>query len=446
MGSTLAIDGLVSGLDTTALINSLMQVEAVPQTLLKNKVSEAQTLVTALQGLNTKVASLADLAGKTAAPAALDLYSATSSSSDVTATATSAAAPGQLDVTVDQLAYAQKSVSASMTQWPASPPVLTVESSDGTLHEITAASTSLDDMVSAINTSDAGITATKVSIGGGNYRLQFTSNTVGADGAFTLYQGSGTATPLATTPIQAAQDASITIWAGTPAAQTITSTSNTFTDLLPGVSLTVSAVSIDPVSITVKRDDNAISKSASDLVASLNGIFSEIASKSAVTTNTDSSGTTSVKGGVFTSDSTVRDVNESLLSAATLPVDGISPSEYGISINKSGSIDFDQDAFKAALAKDPVATKAALQEIASRVSDAATGISDKYDGTLSQVISGQQSEVKDLSTQVDSWDRRLTDRRTTLERTYAALEVQLSNLNKQQSYLSSQLASLPSSN
>lgn len=444
--STLAIDGLVSGLDTTSLINSLMSIEAVPQTLLKNKVSEAQALVTALQGLNSKVASLADLAGKTAKPNALDLNSATSSASSVTATASTAAQPGQLDLTVEQLARAQKSVSDAMSVWPADPPVLTIASNDGTLHEITAASTSLDDVVTAINASDASVTATKVSVGGGNYRLQFASNTVGADGAFKVYQGSGTTTPLATTQIQTAQDASITIWAGTPAAQTITSTTNTFSDLLPGVSLTVTAVSVDPVSITVKRDDAAISKNAGDLVSALNGIFSEIATKSAVTTSTDSSGTTSVKGGVFTSDSTVREVNQRLLAAATLPIDGHSPSEYGISINKSGTIDFDADAFKAALAKDPVATKAALQEIASRVSEAATNASDKYDGTLSQVISGQQTEVKGLSEQIDDWDRRLTDRRSTLEKTYAALEVQLSQLNSQQSYLSSQLAGLASSN
>ena len=66
---SMAIDGLVSGLDTTSLINSLMQVDAVPQTLLKNKVTATQSMVTALQGLNSKVADLATLAGKTGRPA-----------------------------------------------------------------------------------------------------------------------------------------------------------------------------------------------------------------------------------------------------------------------------------------------------------------------------------------------------------------------------------------
>jgi flagellar hook-associated protein 2 len=441
----LAVDGLVSGLDTTALINSLMQVEGVPQTLLKNKVTAAQSYISALQGLNTKVAALSDLAIKTAKPTALDLYSATSSSTKVTVTASTGAAAGQLDLVVDKLAQNQKSVSAAMAVWPDSPPILTIQGNDGTLHEFTAATTSLDDVVSAINNADAGVTATKVSVGGGNFRIQFSSSTIGADGAFTIYQGSGSTTALPVTQIQAAQDASITIWAGSPAAQTITSKTNSFSSVLPGVSINVTAASTETVSLTVARDDVAISKQAGDLVIALNGIFSEITSKSTVSTSTDASGTTSTKGGVFTSDSTVRDVNQAILSAASLPVNGRSPSEFGISINKSGTIDFDAAKFAAAMANDPAATQATLQTIASRVAEAATTASDKYDGTLTSKITGQQSEVKGLGLQIDDWDRRLTSRRSTLEATYAALEVQLSRLNSQQSYMTSQLAGLPSS-
>jgi flagellar hook-associated protein 2 len=441
----LAVDGLVSGLDTTALINSLMQVEGIPQTLLKKKVSASQAFITALQGLNTKVASLADLATKTAKPTALDLYSATSSSTKVSVTAKTGAAAGQLDLVVDQLAQNQKSVSAPLTVWPDAPPVLTIKSNDGTLKEVTAASTSLDDVVSAINNANAGVTATKVSVGGGNFRIQFSSSTIGADGAFTIYQGSGSTTALPVTQIQAAQDASITIWAGSPAKQSITSKTNTFDGVLPGVSISVSAVSTETVSLSIARDDAAISKQASDLVTALNGIFSEITSKMAVSTSTDASGTTSTKGGVFTGDSTVRDANQKLLSAATLPVNGRSPSEFGISINKSGSIDFDAEKFAAAMAKDPAATRATLQTIASRVAEAAKTVSDKYDGSLTTKITGQQSEVKGLGLQIDDWDRRLTSRRSTLERTYSALEVQLSRLNSQQSYMLSQLAGLSNS-
>src|SRR5690606_14197448 len=128
--------------------------------------------------------------------------------------------------------------------------------------EITAASNSLDDMVSAINKSDAGVTALKVASGTDvngdpQFRLQLTSNSSGIAGTFTVGSAS-----VASTEITAAQDAEITLWAGTGAEQSITSGTNSFTDVLPGVNVTVSAVTIDPVKLTVARDTDAPSKTA----------------------------------------------------------------------------------------------------------------------------------------------------------------------------------------
>lgn len=434
---SLAIDGLVSGLDTTSLINSLMQVESVPQALLKNKISASQTLISSLQALNTKVAALADLATKTAKPVSFDLFSATSSSGTVTATALAGAAAGQLDIVVTRLAQTQASVSEAVTAWPDTS--LTITRADGTSTAITSASTSLDDVVTAVNAAGAGVTATKVAVGAAGFRLQLTATVSGAAGAFTV---SGTAAVM--TEAKTGQDAEITLWAGSPAAQTITSATNTFTDLLPGVSVTVAAASVAPVSITIARDDARIATVAKDFVTSLTDVFSLIAAKSAVSTGIGATGASSTKAGVFTGDSSVRDVNQRILAAASLPVNGHSPSEYGIVITRTGTIEFNAEKFQAALAKDPAAVETALQTIAARVAVAASDASDKYDGAITSRITGQESLVRNLGNQVSDWDRRLESRRAGLERTYSALEVQLSALNSQSSWLSGQLASLPS--
>jgi flagellar hook-associated protein 2 len=50
-----------------------------------------------------------------------------------------------------------------------------------------------------------------------------------------------------------------------------------------------------------------------------------------------------------------------------------------------------------------------------------------------------------MNNQIANWDVRLADRRTSLERTYAALEVQLSSMKSQSTWLGSQLAGLPTS-
>jgi flagellar hook-associated protein 2 len=435
MDMSLAIDGLVSGLDTTSLINSLMQIEGVPQTLLKNKVSATQNFVTALQGLNSKVADLATLAGTTAKAGALDLYKASSSSTNVTATATAPATIGQIDMVVGKLAQAETVVSDAVAAWPDTN--LTITAADGTATTITASSTSLDDVVSAINASDTGVRAVKVAAGSGLYRLQLTANETGAASGFTVSGSVGF------TQIRAAADAEVTLWANTSVAQTITSSSNTFSDLLPGVAVTVSAVSTDPVTVTVARDDAKISSMASGLVDSVNGLLAYISTKTAVTNSTDASGAAKVSGGVFTGDSTVRDVEQRILSAASAPVGGKSPSEFGISITRDGTMEFDADKFAAALTADPTATQAAVQEIASRIQVAAEAASDKHDGLLTTKITGQQGLVTDMNNQIEGWNGRLAVRRATLERTYAALEVQLSSMNAQSGWLTSQLGSLP---
>ena len=433
----ISLDGLASGLDTTALISSIMQVDAIPQTLLKNKSSDIQSMVSALQGLNSKVAALATQATAAAKPGALDLYSATTSSDKVVAATTAAATAGSIDFQVNTLAQSQVTVTNKVVGWPYT--TMTINSG-GQACTVTPLTSSLDDVVTAVNAAGAGVTASKVSVGGGEFRLQFAATKSGSAGAFTISDAGTTFTDVKT-----AQDAEIALWPGTAAAQTVKSSTNTFADLLPGVSVTAKEVTGAPVTLTVARDDAGITKLASNLVDGVNGIFSLIASKSAVSSTTNTSGTTT-SAGVFAGDSTVRSVNQSILSAASLPVGTppTSPSEIGISITKTGSMEFDATKFGAALAADPAGTAAKVQEIAGRIAAAATAVSDKYDGTLTKSITGQQSEVRDLADRISDWDTRLASRKATLQRTYSGLEVALSNMKAQQSWLTSQLAGLSS--
>jgi flagellar hook-associated protein 2 len=451
VGVGLSIDGLSSGLDTTSLINSLMTIEAAPQNLIKSKAAAVQTRIAALQGLNSAVADLATKAAKLAEPKALEFYSASSNSTKATVSVGAGASAGSVDFTVSALAQKQTSVSAAMTEWPDTPPMLTVVVG-GVAKEITAKSTSLDDVVSAINGAGAGITATKVPVGVDGYRLQFSASDSGAKNNFSVYRGSAaavadlTAVPLPLTEIRKAQDASLVLWAGTPAQTTVEASTNSFSNLLQGASITVSEVSATPITVTVARDNAQISKAASDLVSSVNGVLAQISTKSTVVSSTNASGAPITSGGVFTGDSTIRTVSSAILSAASQPLNGKSPSELGISVTKTGTMEFDATKFGDALAKDPSGTMAAVATIASRVADAAKQASDPSTGLLSTKIKGQQTAAKDFANQITSWDDRLEMRRATLQQTYTALEVALSGMKAQSSWLTSQLAGLSGSN
>lgn len=430
----MSLDGLVSGLGTTELIKSLMAVEAIPQNILKNKAKSTQTMVSALQALNTKVADLATLAKKLAKPDSLQLFTTSTTSDGVTATAGSGANPGALDVTVTKLAQNQVHVSDVVTEWPDS--TLTITSADGPPKTILAASNSLDDIIKAVNASETGVKAVKVAAGGGTFRVQFSSTETGENNKFTVGDAAGTDANLK--EVRAAQDAELTLWAGTGAEATISSETNTFAALLPGVDITVSKVSAEPVTVSVARDTEATSKVASDLVNSLNDLFKFIAANSAVTSGVG--GATSRM--VFTGDSTARDVKQRVMDAVILPIDSKSPSEIGISITKDGKLEFDAEKFAKLLAEDPAKIEATLQTISSRVAAASESLSDKYEGAITSRIKGQESMVSRLDTQILDWDRRLATREATLKRIYATLEVQMGKLNSQQSYMASQLSSM----
>jgi flagellar hook-associated protein 2 len=455
----MAIDGLVSNLDTTSLINQLMQVESAPQTLLKTKQTNTKSLVTALQALNTKVASLAESAAKVAKTESWQAWKATSSSSGVTAAASSAAQAGSLSFRVDSVATSQVTLSAAVDDGTelltAEPPALTVRKADGTLVAVTPASGSVEDVASAINAvADTGISATAVRVGETSYRLQFTAASTGTDGRFEVFAGTeaevtaGTATRIDTATVEAGTNAQVTLWKGSAYEKVVNQSSNTFEDLMSGVDVTVSAATAadaDPVVVTVARDTASLTALAKGFVGSIGVVLSEISSRSSITTTTNSDGTTSTAGGLFTGDSAVRTLQQRVVEAASYPVGETSPSAVGINLAKDGTFTFDETAFTAALAADPAKVQEVISTLAQRVADVATSASDKYEGTLTLKIQGQESLVKDMGLKIEDWDRRLALRKEGLQATYSALEVTLGKLQSQQSWLTSQLETLSTS-
>lgn len=456
----IALDGLVSGLNTTELIKSLMDVNAIPRNLLKSKMTDKGVIISNLQSLN---ASLQDLFTKTSAalePGALNRFTTSSSASGVTVTAGKDADPVTADIVVDSVAQRHSVVTARYTTWPEDPPVLTLQNSAGERMQIAASSSSPQDVAKAINAAGFGITARAVSAGtdaAGDplYRLQLSAAEAGAEGAFRVDRGdiasvdAGTSIDLVTEPgaatITTGTDAQIRLWAGTAAEQIITSSSGKFTGLFTGVDVTVTAKPTESVTIGVARDSSAQAKANGDVISQIASLLTRIDNGSTATVPSGAGETTTL--GVFTGDSTVRALRLALSDAVQHPVDGISPSSIGISVDRHGVLSFDQARYAAALAEDPAQVAKVFAGVAERVQAVSETYSDKHEGLLTTRITGQQSEVDGLGDQIERWDVRLAQRKATLERTYAQLEVQLSRMQSQSSYLTSQLAALtPSQN
>ncbi|MER7446686.1 flagellar filament capping protein FliD [Microbacterium sp. NPDC097977] len=450
------LDGLVSGLKTEELIKAMMDVSAIPKTLITNKIADRNSIITNLQSLNTTLQELVTKAKTAASATSLAAFTASSSSETVTVSAGAKASAFSTAVVVDAVATAHSLVTAAAgsTGWGGP---FTVVGSDGEAVEVTPLGTGAQDLAKAINDSKAGVSATVVPAGTDAdgaplSRIQLTSAETGAAGAFTVHRGTaaevaaGTSTDLGAQPgaalITQGADARIRLFAGTAAEQVLTHPGNTIT-VGEGIEVTVTAVSADPVTVTVARDAKKQTTTAETFIKEIASLLTRIDKGSTATVGGVGETTTL---GVFTGDSTVRNLRGALANAVQHPVDGISPSTIGITVSDKGVLSFDAEKFAAALAADAEGTQELFSGVAARLQGVTTQYSDKYDGLLTSRITGQEDEVKTLKTQVERWDVRLDQRRATLERTYAQLEVQLSKLQSQSSWLTSQLAGLsPSS-
>ena len=443
--SGLGLSGLSSGLDTSGIITKLMAIETAPQTALKSKLTDATAYRSALQSLNASVAALATSASAAAKSGALASFTATTSSDAVAATASSSATAGSISFSVDSIATAQVSYTDILTS-ANTPGALTFHATGGSATDVvvTPASSSVDDLVAAVNSSAAGVTATKVLAGydssnSARYRVQFQAKATGTASGFAVSSGSTyDSTRSITSTSTAAANAKITLFGGS-----IEQASNTF-DLSSGVSLTVLKTTAS-ASVTIAADSTAATTAATSLTASLTTLFAGIASASAVTTSSSSTGSaTSTTGQVFTGDSLVRSIKDSLLDAVTTPFPGqnVSPSSIGITLNKDGTIAFDPAAFQAAMTKDSAGATKTFQAIAANVQKAADAASLPSSGTLSQKITSQQATESDLTSQISTWDTRLAVIQAQYTTQFNALETALQSLSSQASYLTGQISGL----
>ena len=455
--------GLISGMDTGTLISQLMQVEANPQTLLKTKLTATQADAAAYRAVNTRSDALKTAAQALARRPSWGANKATTSSNAVTATAGATAAAGSVTFSVNSLATQQAYLSSGAT-WATAKEAygatsITIDPASGDAVSIPlAADATLADAVAAINASKSGVTAAAVNVGSG-YRLQLTSTATGAAGSFTVESpfAADTTTPANTrafTSTSTGRDAELDLGAGF----TATSSTNTFADLVPGVSVTVSkADPSTPVTVSVGKDQDSVTGSVSSLIAAANGVLSTITSYTSA-----SSATATLKG-----DSTLRQLSTQILSAVSYAVgaDG-SAAAAGLQLNKDGTIAFDSAKFSAAMKADPglvqrlfVGSPASLGAdgvaggsddvpavtgIAGRLAEIGKNASDTTTGTLTLLATSEDAQAKDIEARIADWDLRLALRKDTLTRQFTAMETALGTLQNQSSWLTSQISSLPS--
>jgi flagellar hook-associated protein 2 len=447
---------LVSGLDTATIISQLLQLEARPQTMLKSRVSTAERQVTALQTLNAKLAGIATKAAELANTGAWSPLAATSTSDKISVTPEDGALPMSFSVAVQSTAKAYSATYGSAVakgQAVTTSDTLTIDV-DGAAASINLTDKTLEGVAKAINAADQGVQAVLVRAGGTaeapTYRLNLTATSSGMNSAFTVDDGTGVAGTFGGIVGEVdASDATILVNGAS-----VTSPTNTFEGLMPGVTLTVApdATTETTGTVTVARDAESVTESVKALVDAVNGALTEVASLTAHAV--DGKG-----GGLLAGDSTLRGVRNQLLSLVTGGVDDVSLAPYGIQTDRYGKLVFDEVKFEEAFKADPTKTTemftvpseydwddpdpVQVAGFAGRLERLADTFSDSLDGTVTLSIKGRQSQIKGWEDDVADWDVRLAAREATLQRQYTALETALGQLQSQGNWLAGQLGSLP---
>lgn len=446
--SNASISGLASGLDTASIISQLMQLEAVPQSRLKTQITTQQTAMKALQDLNAKVAALATKAADLAKASGWAPMKATSSYDKVTVTTTSGASAGSLSFTVLATAKAHTLSSvnsaASLTTSVVTDPSknVTLDMLDGTTYTINTGDGSLQGLVDGINAAAKGVQASAIKLNDGTYRLRLESTTTGAASNFALTQANGNQKVLGGfTTTTTGADAQIKV-----GADTLNSSTNTFSNILPGVNVTlgVDAVANTTVVATMATDGKTMTDTLKGLVDALNAVLTDIDS------DTQTASASGTKAGVMPGDSRLRDVRDRLIGTL-YSSSGSALADVGIQLDRYGKFTFDATKFQSAYEANPTATAAKFTAattntgFADRLATVAKQASDSIDGSITLAIKGSQSTIDDLQNRVDDWDRRLELRQSTLQAQFTALETALNQMNSQSSWLSGQIASLPTS-
>ncbi len=355
--ATASVDGLASSIKWNDLIDAQIQADRSSTKLLEKRRDVFKGRQDAVRSFNTKLLSLQlDLASLNR-PSQFNVRSATSSNSALGVSATSAAVPGTYTFDVVSVARANQLATAgqasSSNQLGADTIHLQLGSGATTDIVVDAANSSLDGIARAINNADAGVTATVVNDGSGAtpYRLMLASKSTGVANKINI-NASGTMAGLFTgmTVLQTEKDASIRL--GGTGGLLLTQASNTFSNVISGVTVTAQQDGVNGVSVTVGTSTDGAKKAVKAAVDGLNTVAQYMAENASLDKTTN-------KAGVLFGESDVRNgygsVVQTLLSAVPgLPANLSTLTAVGITYDRSnGKFVLDESVLDAKLAENP---------------------------------------------------------------------------------------------
>jgi flagellar hook-associated protein 2 len=351
------VDGLVSGIQSSTIIDAFINAERATTRLLETNKARYEARREATRTFNTKLLSAQLDLSALKNPSTFQSRSATSSDTDALTIANTGvtALPG--NYTLDVLAIARSHQRATTGQVSAEASFgigtisLQVGSKPATVIDFSSGG-SLNDIATAINNSNSGISASIVNDGTASpYRLVLQAKETGAANTI-IATGTGGMTSLMSgmTTLTAASDAQVRIGSGgTPI--TVTQASNTFTNVVPGVSLDVHELK-NGLTVNVVADTKPAKDAITSFVTSINAAAAYLKSNSNYDLTTKSAGILISQSSLLTGFSRIMNTVNSAVPGLPQPINSLSA--IGISIKKEdGSLVIDNTKLEQVLSSDP---------------------------------------------------------------------------------------------
>lgn len=466
----MSILGIGSGIDLNEVLDQLEAVEKnrltpikAQQKAVNNKISGFGKLKSALSTFNSATAKLQKK----------ELFQARFASGNdnyFTTNVNSKAQLGNYAVSVEQLATAHSVATNAINDKTSAlgndneTRTLTIEQANGQKLNITLGKddTSLESIANAINqakvinedgsTSETTVNATIVRSGTDSYQLVITSKETGEQQAITSISSdddklnsligfnANQADSSAMSEVAKAQDAKFSF-----NGITINSSSNTVKEVIPGVDITLKAVTTTAQNLTISADNDKAQEALKEWVDAFNQLQSTISSLTQFTAGDANSDELNNSNGPLIGDSTLRNIDQSIRSIFSKGQTGELSvlAQIGINMDSNGKLVIKENELEKALKENSEAvailftgdgeTTGIANEVFAKVSSFIDN-----DGMIDTATNGLNSTLKSLDKRYDQVNNSIDQ---TIERyrvQFTKLDILINELNGMSNYLTTQ--------
>jgi len=425
-----------NGIDVNEVVSEMQSASSGQLDLWQQQQATLQTQASDLTSINSDLSNLATAVQALTDP--LGAFSAVTASSSlpavVTATASSSATAGNHTVVVSSLASSGTVYTAPLadantsflTSGATSGDIqLQVGGSSGTTYDlpITAGS---NDTISTLATyinqqsqaNNWGVAASVLTDASGS-RLSISSQATGTTGALAITSNN---TNLSFETPVGGTNATFTV-DGIP----FSSTTNTVTDAIPGVTLNLVSTYSGQVQVAVSPDTSQVTNAISNFVSAYNTVIGDLNNQFAINPSTNSQGP-------LGSDPSLSDLQTSLLSDVAYSVTGnsggfVNLGSLGINMQDDGTLSIDAETLSNAIANNPSAVQSFFQDatsgFATNFNNDLNNLTDPTQGPLYLDLTQNQAEQTDLSNQISDFQDQLATQKQSLIQEFSSVNASL---------------------